>query len=407
MRTSETHDQHDQPDQPESPGRKVARLRQELRFALRSLHADEGPGRADEPELFRSARIWHYLRKARGGLSARQVAQAIYGSEGARALNADRRSARMLLLALESRGLVERGPGSTREHCLWLASLTTPLPLDAAVLRALGAKPLCLNEIANQVGNGEMSVLASLRRLTILGVARGHSAIGAPYAWSAENSPFLASAAFFGLPSGLPRGTATSAPVVAPVVPAVAPTAPKASAPPMVPATRPRKAAEEPVVYVGRKGLDPHSLPRVFAALPPPQAVPVTALCVAEKVYGADVAQVRRRAVLAALRSLRILGVVVGSQVTDLWTKRVRGPSEDDEVVLAALSAKPVTEDVVIQTVWPTATADQAAAVVDSLHRLYAMGLAYRVRPGNRMFPMSMRWRLPEGAGCGERVGAP
>jgi hypothetical protein len=139
--------------------------------------------------------------------------------------------------------------------------------------------------------------------------------------------------------------------------------------------------------FVNRKDAMAH--PLVFAALPPPQAQPISAETAAARAYGSHQSAGRLRAVQDALRALHALGIVTGSAHTDQWVQRVRGPSEDDEVVLAALDDSLRAQHDVIASVWPEATADQATAVVDSLRRLRVFGFAERVSSGHG----PMRWR--------------
>lgn len=343
--------------QTETPGGKVRRLRAELAAALRDHHAAEGPGRADEPELFRSARVWHLLRSEKRALTPREVMVRVYSNEPPS--DNLRRSASSILHDLEQRGLAERA----EDKASWFATRTAPTQEDIMVLGALDRRLRTAEEIAAAYGMGAAQTLESLRRLSLLGLAqsrmRGRVGEGV-LAWRAETSPFAASATLYGLDEKRSTGSTETA---------------GATKPP-------------PKVRV-RPSVDLDALPRIFAALPAPQAAPVTAETVTTRVYGPAQVETRLHAVRCALRSLRLLGLVVGSRTTDQWTQRVRAPSEDDELVLAALDATVRPEHDVIASVWPEATADQATAVADSLRRLRVLGLAERVPAGQS----AMRWR--------------
>lgn len=366
----------------ETPGQRVKRLRNELLAAERALHAPEGAGRADVPELFRAARVWHILRTASEPKTTRAVMERAYPNE-ARIDSAEdaatavsrrdyaRRSAAVALRSLESRGLVRQiQPADAGMASRWVAERVTPDATDAAVLRALDAHAVTAGEVARRAEVTAEAALASLRRLSLLGLANPHSRTGSEVCWRAMVSPFEPSAQLFGV------GACSEASAMSPM--------PVARGTHVAAGVRPARRS--------RHGcrLDPGSLVRVFAVLPPPQGVPASAEHVAAQVYGAARTADRLHAIHCALRSLCALGLAVGSRTTDKWTRRVRGPSEDDQVVLAALGDDPLAEPEIIAAVWRAATADQAAAVLDALRRLRVFGLAERVPP-NKGRPL--RWR--------------
>lgn len=365
----------------EAPGLRVKRLRKELNDALRVLHAAEGPGRADEPELFRSARVWHLLR-AEPDIGTKEVARRAYSTEP----NPEkaRRAAAFLLRRLEKRDLVRRVGVDGQ----WSAKRATPEAVDVAVLRALDARLRSTEEIAQRAKCDDATTLAALRRLSLLGLVvcrnRGNRK-GDCLGWCAEPSPFGPSAVLFGLDAarrGIPEVPGATERATVPAVPK-APKAPAGG-------------------RYAHRGVDPQVLRRVFCAMPPPMAAPVGAQAIAERVYGTAHTEARVHAVRCALRRLREYGLVVGSRTVDQWTQRVRGPSEDDLLVLAALDERPRTETEVIAEVWPDATAEQASGVMDSLRRLWVLRRAERRR--NYHGPMHW-WATHEGSTANE--GAP